>query len=89
MAFIVAKFGSAFLWIVCYTNLSLFLKNAMKIEIQENGLLTSLPSIFSLIIGNLADVLIDFVQNRGWMSPIPLRKSVYVFALVPASLCFQ
>ncbi|XP_076450040.1 putative transporter slc-17.2 isoform X2 [Babylonia areolata] len=56
------------------TNIPTYMKEVLKFDIKQNGLLSSLPYIGFWAAINVSGNLFDWLQSRGWLSTTAARK---------------
>ncbi|GAB6024779.1 hypothetical protein CHUAL_009905 [Chamberlinius hualienensis] len=70
VAHMTSNFGLYFLCV----NLPLFMKEVLKFDIKENGTLSSLPYLATLIVTLICGQLSDFLRRKAWFSITIQRK---------------
>ncbi|ESO10303.1 hypothetical protein HELRODRAFT_124468, partial [Helobdella robusta] len=67
--------------------LPLFMKEVMELEVQQNGLYTSLPYVFSFLMAILSGHVSDLLIRRKWLSVANTRKLLQtISSVIPAIL---
>ncbi|GAB6024780.1 hypothetical protein CHUAL_009906 [Chamberlinius hualienensis] len=78
-----ANFGLYFLVI----NLPLFMKEVLKFDIKQNGLLSSLPYICSLLVNLFAGKLTDYLRRQGKLTLTIIRRIFNTIGLILPAIC--
>ncbi|KAK3105998.1 hypothetical protein FSP39_010513 [Pinctada imbricata] len=68
------------------TSLPLFMKEALKFDVESNGLLSSIPYIASLISSFLSGQFADMIRTRGWLDTTKTRKLFQITAFIGAGI---
>ncbi|XP_036599795.1 probable small intestine urate exporter [Trichosurus vulpecula] len=96
-----AMVGSLPLWaimIICFCYFWIFasmsdalpilFNNMFHLDIRNNGFLSSLPSIVSIITIILGSKMADFLLSRNIFSPVVIRKFLVVLGMLPTAVLF-
>ncbi|KAH9523362.1 hypothetical protein Btru_039833 [Bulinus truncatus] len=67
------------------TSLPLFMKESLKFDIEQNGLLSALPYVCQAVASIGAGILADVIIEKGWMSTTKVRRSAQLIAFLGTS----
>ncbi|XP_046577944.1 uncharacterized transporter slc-17.2-like [Haliotis rubra] len=86
-AFVTGHICLAWLLYILTTNTPTFLKEALHFDIEENGLLSSVPSLCQFVFGLLGGHLSDFLRSRKYLSTTSARRIFQTSAFLGAGSC--
>jgi len=66
----------------------MFYQNVFDMNMEEEGLFTALPFVFSMMFSNAGSWVVDKIIDRGCMSVSNTRKTVYAVTTMVTVLCF-
>ena len=88
LAMVTGSFCYSWFWSAATVTLPEFYKNAFNIKLEQNGLFSAIPFLFSLVFSVFVAVITDFVINAGILSTTTTRKLILSFSLAGSSLLF-
>lgn len=65
----------------------MFLKNALKYDISESGLLSALPYLFMGIMVNVGGIISDILINKKILRTVVVRKIFFSLSMIIQSIC--
>lgn len=69
------------------TQIPTYVNEVLKFDIQNNGLVSSLPYICTFVVINLSSQLSDFLMRKNIMKKISIRKMYTSIGMISPALC--
>lgn len=72
----IANFGSTVFYTVLIMHMPVYLKKTMKVDISQNGVMSTLPSLGQMSVMFLTGFLASIIHVLGWINVTNIRKVI-------------
>ncbi|XP_030754218.1 uncharacterized protein LOC115881008 [Sitophilus oryzae] len=86
-AILAAQFGHNYVLFAMNTDLPKFVKDYLKMNIKNNGIVSALPFIFCWISAIGSGFVADCITNRNLMSILTMRKLLTIISIIGPAMC--
>ncbi|XP_076263019.1 sialin-like [Rhynchophorus ferrugineus] len=86
-AIFAAQFGHNYVLFAMNTDLPKFVKEFLKMNIKNNGIVTAMPFVFCWISAIGSGFIADFIINKKLMSILNMRKLYTIISILGPAIC--